>query len=441
MIMIKNRRMLAPLLIGTALAASCCEGKNPDPAKVDPPVVETPDEAKVGSVLPAWKEGYLDIHFINGGRGESTYCIFPDGTTMLIDAAGAPKKNEMDPPGVAPKPSENISSGQVIVNYINHFMPAEAGGKIDYFLATHYHSDHIGAVTTKTYTIPMTVGLGFYDNGIGAVGTRIPLMKVIDRGDSKDRPSTDTYPSSTVYNNYLSFIDWSTKKYGTTREKMRVGYNDQIVMKKNAGDYPSFKVMNIAANGDVLTGSGNESSSEIPSTKELLANYLDNLPSGNILSCVIKISYGKFDYFTGGDIQYSGRSTYSWRDIEAPIARVTGRVEAMKACHHATSNTNSDALLSALKPDVVLGGVWRSVQPNAATIKRMYTANSRMDIFLTAIGDDAKSELTSYMSKFGSIEGHYVIRVNKDGQYKVYTLDDTNEKYLVKKISGPYKSE
>jgi hypothetical protein len=64
-----------------------------------------------------------------------------------------------------------------------------------------------------------------------------------------------------------------------------------------------------------------------------------------------------------------------------------------------------------------------------------------MDIFLTAIGDDAKSELTSYMSKFGSIEGHYVIRVNKDGQYRVYTLDDTNEKYLVKKINGPYKSE
>ena len=43
-------------------------------------------QAVVGQPLPAWKEGYLDLHHINTGRGSSAYYIFPDGTTMLLDA-------------------------------------------------------------------------------------------------------------------------------------------------------------------------------------------------------------------------------------------------------------------------------------------------------------------------------------------------------------------
>ena len=41
------------------------------------------------SVLPPWQEGCLDIHLINTGKGESTFYILPDGTTMLIDAASS----------------------------------------------------------------------------------------------------------------------------------------------------------------------------------------------------------------------------------------------------------------------------------------------------------------------------------------------------------------
>ena len=37
-------------------------------------------------IFPAWEEGEMDIHHINTGRGEAVFCIFPDGTTMLIDA-------------------------------------------------------------------------------------------------------------------------------------------------------------------------------------------------------------------------------------------------------------------------------------------------------------------------------------------------------------------
>ena len=62
------------LLIASAgLMASCQKG---------------PAEAIPGQELPQWKEGWLDIHSINGARGESFWYIFPDGTTLLVDAGG-----------------------------------------------------------------------------------------------------------------------------------------------------------------------------------------------------------------------------------------------------------------------------------------------------------------------------------------------------------------
>ena len=47
-----------------------------------------PDDAvdKVYEYLPEWQAGYLDIHQISTGRGNAAYLIFPDGTTMLLDA-------------------------------------------------------------------------------------------------------------------------------------------------------------------------------------------------------------------------------------------------------------------------------------------------------------------------------------------------------------------
>src|SRR5690554_6729158 len=36
--------------------------------------------------LPAWEKGYLDIHFINTGRGDAAFIVMPDGSSLLVDA-------------------------------------------------------------------------------------------------------------------------------------------------------------------------------------------------------------------------------------------------------------------------------------------------------------------------------------------------------------------
>ena len=54
----------------------------------------------VGSPLPPWQTGTLDIHVINTGRGDAALLILPDGTTMQFDAGdgGAPVGSRVECP-------------------------------------------------------------------------------------------------------------------------------------------------------------------------------------------------------------------------------------------------------------------------------------------------------------------------------------------------------
>ena len=433
-------------------------GKEEPEKNVDPAI-----DVKTGEVLPAWQEGYLDIHSINGGRGEAFYYIMPDGTTMLCDAAGAPPAElhnyGSDSAGTPSKPSLNVSSGAVIVNYIKHFAPSVANGRLDYFLTSHYHGDHIGSWRdnyatfgwtpfdkngNKVSKVDLAAG-GFLLNGIAEVGMSIPIDKVFDRGDWASRPSADYFDNGGRYRYalYVNFLDYSSRKYGTVRETLIPGSEDQMKLKHDASKYSTFHIRTLASGGDVWNGSS-INKSYVPSTEECMKNHEAWAINENIFSNVFMLSYGEFDFFSGGDIQYSGRSSYSWKDIEKPISQVCKKVEGMKASHHSTANTNSAELLKVLKPDFYIAGVWRDVQPNPATIKRVLDANASVKIFTTNMATSNIATLKGEgvdTDKFNALGGHVVVRGIPGGaKYYIYVLDDSNEQYKVKAKFGPYTS-
>ena len=59
---------------------------------------------KVGDVYPGWKEGQMDIHHIYTGRGEASFLILPDATTMLIDVGDHDPTFEQYPLMAEPMP-------------------------------------------------------------------------------------------------------------------------------------------------------------------------------------------------------------------------------------------------------------------------------------------------------------------------------------------------
>lgn len=68
-------------------------------------------------------EGILEISYLDVGQGDSTFIIFPNGKTMLIDAGEAEYGEDIE---------EYITSKDV--------------ERIDYLVATHPHADHIGGM-------------------------------------------------------------------------------------------------------------------------------------------------------------------------------------------------------------------------------------------------------------------------------------------------------
>lgn len=401
-------------------------GKNDD--------TDTPVKPKVGQVLPDWSEGYLDIHAINTGRGESTLYIFPDGTTMLVDAASAIIAQDDPIPPPLPKPNATADPAQTIINYVSHFIEPANKDKLNYLHISHWDGDHVGSPTGQMHSS------GKFDLfGITRVGASIPFETAIDRGHTYPRDITALASHRNVAS-YVKMTDWAKTEYSATREEFKAGALNQIALRKNPSKYSNFQIRNIAASGVVWTGSGTATRNTFP---ENVNDVLAANPAENIFSCAFHLKYGMFDYFSGGDMQYQGRSTHSWFDIEAPVAQVVSPVEVMKANHHATNNCNSDVLLSKLKPHAVIAHVWRDVQPHPDTIKRMFDADADCQIFTTNLTDKNKGPLgmgEELSSKIKGTGGHIVVRVEPGGhRYSIYVLNDTNENYIVSKIFGPYQ--
>ena len=239
--------------------------ENPGPQNPENPSSTTPATVTVGNPLPAWTEGCLDIHQINTGRGESAFYILPDGTTMLIDAAGSLLKTSDKPPTPS-KPNDQITSGAVIIDYVKAYMPEVCKGTLDYMLLSHFHGDHMGSWSTS---VPKHAG-GFYMNGYTEVGAEIPVAKFLDRGTRTNRKASDMIDSG-GQGNYDKFIAWAKKTNASMDERFIAGRDDQIVLKHTPEKYSTFSVRNIAANGDVWTGSGSTAISQMPAADELMS--------------------------------------------------------------------------------------------------------------------------------------------------------------------------
>src|SRR5687767_3791998 len=136
---------------------------------------------EVGQALPSWQEGYLDIHHINTGHGDAAFYIFPDGTTMLLDAG------EMDPyservnlaRNARLHPNDSKRAHEWIVDYIKRVHPQSSTPVLDYTVITHFHDDHFGSYYENA---KRSTSGNFYLSGITGVGEHLRFGKLLDRG-------------------------------------------------------------------------------------------------------------------------------------------------------------------------------------------------------------------------------------------------------------------
>ncbi len=373
----------------------------------------------VGEPLPAWTEGGMDIHFINTGRGDAALLVLPDGTSLQIDAGdggwGAP------PRGVVRKPNDSRSAGEWLGRYARRVLPHSDDLKIDYVLLTHLHGDHMS---------------GFRD-----LWSSIDLGVILDRGYPEyDYPGPQAGEGA---KDYIEFVRQGARTGSFQAERFKPGLADQIRLLRRPEAYPNFQVRNIAANGEVWTGVGTATRKHFPADLSRLPS--DEQPSENQTSAAIRVSYGAFDFYSGGDMPgVIQPGLPAWMDVETPVAKAVGPVEVAAANHHGNRDSTNAFFVSTLRPRLWILQVWSSDHPGMDVLARMLSTRlytDDRDVLATNMPTANYDVIGPLLERLLSDQGHIVIRVAPGGgQYRAIVLEDGDESMRVKAIHGPYES-
>lgn len=394
-----------------------------------------------GNTLPIWEQGYLDIHHINTGMGDCTFFVLPDGTTMLFDAGEMDITNPRmkGPRNALQKPNKSKNPGEWMVSYIQKVLKGLPENQIDFAAISHFHDDHMG---TPHPLSPDSKSGKYKLTGITTIGEKIKIKKLLDRAWPQYN-----YPmplNNPMMVNYRSFIDWQIANNGMSAERFIAGSNQQISLQYEKDQYPNFEFRNISVNGEIWTGVANNTRANFPNIKYLIDNG-DKLPGENPCSLSFKISYGKFDYFTGGDIPgVLSPGDPLWQDIETPVARAVGPVEVNVLNHHGNKDSQNPYFLESLRPRVHIMSVWSSDHPGDTVLSRLLNKkiySGPRDIFATNMMEANYQVIGRNLDKLKSAQGHIVVRVLPGGEsYYIIILDDENSDLKIKAKYGPYTS-
>ncbi len=263
--------------VGCALGCQVTPPPPPPLAVTPTPLPSSPTE------VSAWHPGQFEIVLLDVKHGDAQLIISPTGETLLIDAG-----EEAAAPSVAEKIRALLGKLEV-----------------DYFLASHYHIDHIGGF------VPLV-----RDHGL------VIRKGILDRGGGRNAYDTATYRR---YYDHVTNASRSVQRVRLlTGDKIDLGSSTQVTVVA-AGDSEAHTNCGITVNG------GND----------------------NDYSIALWVTFGKFDYWTSGDL--SGEDSTETTDAESACARLASRpADLYKANHHAISWNNNANLLKVLQPQVAL---------------------------------------------------------------------------------------
>jgi beta-lactamase superfamily II metal-dependent hydrolase len=252
----------------------------------------------------------LEVVFFDVGMGDATLIVSPSGQTMLIDGG------------------LNGHGTQTILP----FLVQENILRLDYVVATHYHSDHVGGLDEIAHS-------------------HIAIGEALDRGDV-DPPTS------------RPFLDYQSAYQGLRRTVLPgelIDLGEGVTMRC------------LAVNGELAGGA-----------------VIDLAGSGqqeNSASIAWLLSYGDFQMFLGGDL--TGGSAMSI-DVEKPVGVVAGDVDVYKVNMHGSSISSSGPFLRTLRPEfavISVGTPNSSNFPRSDILARLNPPNRSIPVWSTSPGN------------------------------------------------------
>ena len=169
-------------------------------------------------------------------------------------------------------------------------------------------------------------------------------------------------------------------------------------------------------------------------------------PGENPLSVCLKITYGPFDYFTGGDI--SGIDELGQTNLQAmetQVAPVIGPVDVATLNHHGNRDSQSPFYVKNLRPKVWIQQCWSSDHPGEEVLRRITSRSlypgERMIFTTDMLESNIQVIGNKVTDSYSNLHGHVVVRVMPGGvTYQIFVLNDFSVKREVIEQFGPFLS-
>jgi beta-lactamase superfamily II metal-dependent hydrolase len=261
----------------------------------------------------------LDIYHFDVNTGDATLIITPDGHAVLIDAGDRGRGN----------------------NPIQEFLKrAEEDGRLaslDYFIATHYDTDHIGGADEL-------FNGGWY-----------PAIQVFDRGDTL-LPPFDPNELSTCQvdlNEAEQVAEWGTAEHcGQAVASCQIV--EYILAAEEGGERETLEP------GQVLTlDHGVEIEVLVVNARDLDSQSVNVMFPGrrsdcasNDLSIGLLVKYGDFRYLIAGDL--TGDPSEEVADVEELIKDDAPQVDVYHINHHGSETSSSLDFMEQIRPRIAI---------------------------------------------------------------------------------------
>lgn len=249
-------------------------------------------DAAVNSFID--KDADLEIHFIDVGQGDCSLIKWEE-TAMLIDCG-------------------ERENADAVLKYLKK----QGVEKLDYIIATHPHSDHIG--------------------GMGDIISGTEVGKVI-----APKISSDLTPTTKTYERFLQAL--RDKGMRLTAAKPKTVYAFETKEENGSKKPPSFEIL--APNEDY----------------DDLNNY----------SVVIRLTYGSTSYLFTGDAE---------KESESDILKLGEDLDSdlLKVGHHGSSTSTTDGFLGEVSPKycvIQCGAGNKYGHPHAETVEKIEAAGAK----------------------------------------------------------------
>jgi competence protein ComEC len=319
-------------------------------------------------------EATLDIYWVDVEGGAATLIVTPEKEAVLIDAGSAGGRD----------------AGRI------RKAAADAGLKrIDYFILTHFHTDHFGGAAELAELIPIGT---VYDNGIP------------DHDPDSNR--TDSRFSQLIK-------PYREMKAG---ERKVIQVDDLIPLQQSSNSRVAKVTLRCLGCRQSFTSRQPRGSTTNSFCSEARMKNKDT--SDNANSVVTLLEFGSFRLFDGGDLTWNVELR-----LVCPV-NLVGQVDVYQVEHHGLDQSNNPLLVRALAPTVAVmsNGTSKGCEPETfATLSSVPSIQARYQIHRNLRADSENNTPNEYIANLtAKCDGNYIkLSVSPDGRNYTFNIPAT----------------